>query len=257
MNNNKKEVSTFNLLDFAVSKEKRVYDCLLETAIERRNASLALMQWAKVDSNTALKDTISSLYEINKMWSVVQIELANETKQFQFDLKNILKGEAELEAIQNQIKDHTEKKKFIIESEDFKKFDKSTENYLKKLEENIVEGTSALKSKKFQAEIYKNTVLRNSLLSVMNSHLKLARKSESIFQSAIDIVKKLSDFPIHFIDSENIIESQQTGICTNAEKIKNLMNEINVAIPNQMLKLKKVPFFNSENGVPVYFVPNH
>ncbi|XP_065682080.1 uncharacterized protein LOC105843748 isoform X2 [Hydra vulgaris] len=234
MNNNKKEVSTFNLLDFAVSKEKRVYDCLLETAIERRNASLALMQWAKVDSNTALKDTISSLYEINKMWSVVQIELANETKQFQFDLKNILKGEAELEAIQNQIKDHTEKKKFIIESEDFKKFDKSTENYLKK-----------------------NTVLRNSLLSVMNSHLKLARKSESIFQSAIDIVKKLSDFPIHFIDSENIIESQQTGICTNAEKIKNLMNEINVAIPNQMLKLKKVPFFNSENGVPVYFVPNH
>ncbi|XP_047129966.1 uncharacterized protein LOC105843748 isoform X3 [Hydra vulgaris] len=223
MNNNKKEVSTFNLLDFAVSKEKRVYDCLLETAIERRNASLALMQWAKVDSNTALKDTISSLYEINKMWSVVQIELANE----------------------------------IIESEDFKKFDKSTENYLKKLEENIVEGTSALKSKKFQAEIYKNTVLRNSLLSVMNSHLKLARKSESIFQSAIDIVKKLSDFPIHFIDSENIIESQQTGICTNAEKIKNLMNEINVAIPNQMLKLKKVPFFNSENGVPVYFVPNH
>ncbi|XP_065644986.1 uncharacterized protein LOC136075524 isoform X2 [Hydra vulgaris] len=210
MNNNKKKPNTYNLLDFAVSKEKRVYDCLLETAIERRNASLALMQWAKVDSNTPLKDTLSSLYEINKMWSVVQIEFANEAKLFQNGLKSILKVEAELEAIQIQIKDHTEMKNFIIGSEDIKKFDKSTENYLKKLEENIVEGKSALKSKKFQAEIHKNTVLRNSLLSVMNSHLKLIHKSESIFSTAMDIIKKLSDFPVHFNDSENIIESQQT-----------------------------------------------
>ncbi|XP_065644985.1 uncharacterized protein LOC136075524 isoform X1 [Hydra vulgaris] len=257
MNNNKKKPNTYNLLDFAVSKEKRVYDCLLETAIERRNASLALMQWAKVDSNTPLKDTLSSLYEINKMWSVVQIEFANEAKLFQNGLKSILKVEAELEAIQIQIKDHTEMKNFIIGSEDIKKFDKSTENYLKKLEENIVEGKSALKSKKFQAEIHKNTVLRNSLLSVMNSHLKLIHKSESIFSTAMDIIKKLSDFPVHFNDSENIIESQQTGLHTNAEQIKDLMNEIQVVIPNQKQKSKKVPYFNSKEGFPVYFVPNH
>ncbi|XP_065644998.1 inactive protein tyrosine kinase pTKL isoform X4 [Hydra vulgaris] len=205
------KINAYNLLDFAVSKEKRVYDCLLEVAIEQRNASLALMQWIQVDSNTSLKNAISSLDEIYRMWLDVQIEFVNESKLFQHGLNDILKVEAELATIQNHIKDNTEKKKFIINSQSIKKLDKSNEIYLNRLEEDIIEAKSVLKSKKYKAEVQKNTVLKNSLLFLMKSHLKLARKSESIFLTAIDIIEKISDFPCESKDLENIFEPQQTA----------------------------------------------
>ncbi|XP_047129958.1 uncharacterized protein LOC101234344 isoform X2 [Hydra vulgaris] len=218
----RKKVNAYNLLDFVVSKEKRVYDCLLEIAIERRNASLALMQWIQVDSNSSIKNAISSLDEIHRMWLDVQIEFANE----------------------------------IIDSQSIKKMDESTEIYLNRLEEDIIEAKSVLKSKKYKAEVQKNTVLRNSLLFLMNSHLKLARKSESIFLTAIDIIEKISDFPCESKDLENIFESQQTGLCTNTEQIKDQADEINVVLQNQKHNLKQMFVHHATEDFPLCFVPN-
>ncbi|XP_065644996.1 uncharacterized protein LOC101238333 isoform X4 [Hydra vulgaris] len=207
-------LNTHASLVFAVSQEKRVYECLLKLAIERINANTALMQWANMEKNTALGDAVSSLYEINVMWSAIQKEFAQESKLLGRCLNEILQSEIELDVIRIQIKENTEKKekltKSISDTQNSKCSSKSRSESLKAIEDDVI----------------KNDMLRKSLLSVMESHLKLARDSQSIFLTAIKIIEKIPNFPINLQDQEKIKE-HQAGL-HNSEEVQKLAKEINL-----------------------------
>ncbi|XP_065682090.1 uncharacterized protein LOC101238333 isoform X2 [Hydra vulgaris] len=181
-------------------------------------------------------------------------------------LNEILQNEIELDAIRIQIKENTEKKekltKLISDTQNSKCSSKSRSESLKAIEDDVIrieneiyEANLVLEVKTLKAEINKNDMLKKSLLSVMESHLKLARDSQSIFLTAIKIIEKIPDFPIHLHHQEKIKE-QQAGLY-NSEEIQKLAKEINLDYCSASLchiidqqafnKQKKKPIKSSEN----------
>lgn len=199
-------------LNMVISELRDVRSTAKAFTLAQNTATQDMLKWSMNEENPAIQDTFVQLAELNTVWTEVQREFADNLKEFITQFEMILEGEQHIDQARTQVA-ACELRAAKIKKELKKATKKCSEEEMHQLEIKLCQAERSCDNAQIEVldriqehEAVKLIRVKEGLLKLSDSYLKLAHKCHVIHEAHRDIALQIPD-----VHNKDLHEIKYTG----------------------------------------------